>query len=147
MFRSLDESRFIAIRKCLETSDYDIRSSLQHGRNEAFKSTFRQSVIRIEEQKICTRCGLDTCVSGRGKAAVLVMTDYADARILGSVLLNDSHRTILAAVIHTDGLKIGKALGQNAIEAFLDILFNVVNRDDDGNARHGNSMGTFFFSL
>ena len=61
---------------------------------------------------------------------LVLLVKHLDPAIFGSVLIADSSAVVRRAVIHKDQLKVHKSLGQDTINASMEILLRIINWDD-----------------
>jgi len=81
-------------------------------------------------------------IGGGGDAAdrVRLKQDRADPGVAFGVFADDCRRSVAGAVIDDDDLDIPQRLGQDAIQAFADIGFDIVGGDDDRQSGQGNVL-------
>ena len=91
-------------------------------------------IVGVQKTDPLAPCCLHTCIPGRAQPAVL-LPDGPDAAVPPGVFLHDVPAVVRGAVVHHDDLKLLPRLGQQAVQTLRQILFDVIDRNDDRDQR------------
>ena len=88
-------------------------------------------VVTVGKADEVPLCQVQRKVSGTALAAVFHREHPDPLRLTSPVFLQDPAGAVPGAVVDQDDLAVPNVLGQEGVQACVQILFRVVNRDDD----------------
>ena len=114
----------------------NINRMLAHYRCELRACLRCEIIISIEEKGVFAGGMLDTGLAGEVKPLVALVGDGSDAWIFCCGMSDDFGSGIGAGVIDDNRLEIRKCLVAETVKALLEIIFDIICGDNDGNFRH-----------
>ena len=91
-------------------------------------------VIGIHKTDIFASCMFNASITRWPKSSILLMKSFY-SMLTSSILVSNLTTTVRTSVINKQNLDIFKSLGKKAIDAFLQIRFDVINRNDNADSR------------
>ena len=98
--------------------------------SQYFDSIGQQVIITVHKQHILAGCQTESRVSGARLASIFFMQDF-DSFVSFPVIVADLAAGIRRAVVNKNDLQIPVGLAKQAVYAFRQIFFNLVDRDND----------------
>ena len=114
----------------ISAANADIRLFLQSALQQVGKHIRIDPVIGIDPADPVPLGRRQTCVAGSRHTAV-TLVDYTDPRILCPISITDGGAAICGAVVHQNDLQIFIYLRQNTVQTSLQILFYIIDWDDN----------------
>ena len=93
-------------------------------------------IVRIQEIHIVARRGLDAAVAGLSGPGIDLLADVSQAAVFPGPALDERGGTIRGHIVHTDDFQVLQVLPKDGIQAPVQVLFRIENRDDDRYLSH-----------
>lgn len=123
--------RFVGLADTFVIAAYDIVPTVfPDGRHQFLQHAGVPDVVAVEKTDVVALCMADTRLTGPGSSLV-DSPYYDDARVALRVAACHGLRTVRRPVIDDDSLEIPVRLPSDRIEAGIEIVFQVVNRNND----------------
>lgn len=100
-----------------------------------------QGVVAVEEEHVVAARAGQTRVAGRAQAEVVRQVHGGDPGVARRVLVDDRAAGVRGGVVDRDQLQIRVRLGQDRVQALLEVRLNLVRGHDDAEPGHGTSRG------
>ena len=127
----LAPGRFVGLADTFVIAAYDIVPTVfPVGRHQFLQHAGVPDVVAVEKTDVVALCMADTRLTGPGSSLV-DSPYYDDARVALRVAACHGLRTVRRPVIDDDSLEIPVRLPSDRIEAGIEIVFQVVNRNND----------------
>ena len=111
----------------------DVRTVLFGVGGRFFEQPSFGKVVRVHEENVRARGGVEADVPGLAGPAVLLRTEDSESGVLFRVLLEDLRGAVRRAVVHAEDLEGAQGLPADAVKAFPQMtVLSVIDRDDHG---------------
>ena len=115
-----------------EIEAVDIRMRLGCSFSENPQTVRRNGVIAVHEEHIFATCCLQSGVARTAQALIFLMDHPDQVRMTGCIFIADPGTDAIgAAVVHQNDFTVGCIVGQNRIDAALQILLYIIYGNDD----------------
>ncbi len=123
----------------LDVAAGEVGAGLVQGSDQALVGVLRHGVVTVDEGQVLAAFGQVTGahVAGGSEAGVLLHHDPEPLVPRGEGL-GDGGAVVRGTVVDQDALEVGERLGGNGLQALVEVELDVVDGDDDAQARgHG----------